>query len=156
MTAFPQNVVNVLADRLDFVLDDHTVLKRALRLNDPNLSLGIFVTEWQPQLDSSEIGQFEPTLNRYQFQIQNLVNDYEEQHGRDIFSVNAKIVKAILYRDQTLRVTLESLSEVVLETRETFMRHGVARQRYLSGQVATNFSFLATTDYWIETEATRL
>ena len=156
MSAFPSNVVDILAERFELLMDEHTIIKRTIRLNDPNPCLGIFAVEWQPQIETVHMGQEEPVLNRYLYQIQNMVSHYEEQQGRDLFSINAKVVKAILYRDANLKLSLQALSETILDTRETLKRHGVARQRYTSGQVASNWSFIATTDYWIETEATLL
>lgn len=151
-TAFPQNVVSALYTCLVARLPDHNVFTRPVRTSDQNLACGVYANDWMPVEGSTEMPSQEPTLNRYTFKVQNLVVSMDEEVGRALFAVNAKIVRAVLVRDPQLQVDLRGLQETVLQVTERFQRFGVAKQSYLSGGVRGKWTYLATTDVWIETE----
>lgn len=154
---FPENIIDVLFDRFEATMPDHHVARRPLRYTDPARSVGVFVVNWQPdEEDSSLIGQAEPALSRYFIRIQNMIQAAGEEEGRALYAADAKIVRAMLYRDPTLRVRLTELTETVFGTIERLQRFGVRTQSFLNNELQGQFVYLATTDLWIETEITEL
>jgi hypothetical protein len=85
-----------------------------------------------------------------------MVKSLEEQEGRVAFTLHAKMVRAILYRDPDLRVRLGGLQEELLSTAERVKRYGVMRQDFLTNELQGTFVFLASTDLFVETETTAL
>lgn len=152
-------VVSVLETRFTELLNDATqeysVLTRTLRPTDPNQAIGIFASDWAPFEDSMEMGgpgvPAEPTISRYNFRIQNMVKAANEVEGRQMFARDAKIIRAILYRDQALAVRLRDINEVTLDSSERVMRYGVQRQRFLNNEIRGSFLYLATTELWVDT-----
>ena len=153
---FPMNIVDEIHAAFVRLMPDHTVIDRPLRYADPARSIGIQVAETTPLANTQQIGQLEPTVERYQLRIQNLVKHSDEILGKAWFALDAKSIKAVLYRDTTLRLRLASLTEEVLGTRETVKQWGVTRQRFLSNELRSQFVYLATTDFWLETESITL
>jgi len=96
----------------------------------------------------------EPTLAVYNLRIQNLVKAFQAADGLALFTLHAKMIRSILYRDPDLRLQLLSLSEVVLSSTERVMKYGVARQDFLQAQLPDAFTFLCNTDFTVETETT--
>lgn len=153
---FPMNVVGELKIALTTHMTDHTVIERPLRYADPARSIGVFVVDAAPLSDTQQIGQREPTLTRYQYRIQNLVKHSDEVMGKAWFSLDAKSIKAVLYRDSQLTLRLAALVEEVLGTKETAKQWGVSRQRFLSNELRSQFVYLAQTDFWLESELIEL
>src|ERR1700752_2892664 len=152
MAYFPMAVIDVLHDRFKEMLTDREIVDRALRPTDPPRSVGMFPTDWFPDVDSHEIGGREPTLGRYTYRIQTLVKHTNEEEGRALYAKDAKIIRAILYRDAELVTRLTGLQEITLGGIERVKRWGVRNQRYLNNELQGQFIFLATTELWLETE----
>jgi len=116
----------------------------------------LHVVDWTPDPNSAQMGQMENVLNTYLIRIQNLVKHTDEEEGRNLYVLDAKMVRVILYRDSALRVRLGSLDETIMGTQERFKRMGIRNQRFLNNELSGQFVFLATTDLWVETEVTQL
>lgn len=132
------------------------IARRPLRYMDPERSVGLHVVDWTPDPNSVQMGQAELALNTYLVRIQNLVKHSDEEEGRNLYVLDAKMVRVILYRDTALRVRLGSLNETIMGTQERFKRMGIRNQRFLNNELSGQFVFLATTDVWIETEVTQI
>lgn len=156
MTAFPMATVEIVHERFAELMRDRVILDRRLRPSDPARSIGIFPVDWSPVRNSMEIGgpnrPPEPTLQTYQYRIQSLVKHTDEIEGRALYALDAKFVLAILYRDQDLRVRLTTVQETLLGSVERVQRFGVNSQRYLNNELSGQFIYLATTEFWVETE----
>lgn len=158
---FPLNIVDAIANRLTestllTVLDDPPV-KRPLRLSDPAKSLGIYPYNWLPT-GQLQIGQHGPSINRYLIRIQSMVKGAgNEVETRALYTGIAKMVRVVLDRDPDLQVALGNLSETLLGTIERAQRWSVQEQRYLTNEFQRGrFTYLATTEFWLETEITAL
>lgn len=152
---FPNNVVLLMAVAFESIDPDLTILKRPLRPTDPNQSIGIFGSLWDPDDQSLEIGHRflgEPTLSRYQIGVQALVKDGDEERGLATHSVFSKRIRSVLYRNQALSVALAGLYVSDDSSREAVSRWGIRTQRYMNNDVEGKFVYLSTLDYWIETE----
>lgn len=159
ITTFPQNVIEVIASRVKPVIDSEiSVFRRPLRTSDPNQSFGVFPNLWQPNTDSFEMrgrhdpGPNEPTLQTYSIGLQAFVKDMDEERGLAIHSVFAMRVRDMLYRDQTLRVGLASLSSTAGGSTERAKNWGIRTQRYLSNELEGSWLHLSTLEFWLETE----
>lgn len=153
---FPMNVVDEIVDRLPTLMPDHTVVGRALKMIDPAQSVGVYPVNWDAIESSQQIGQEEPALQRYLYRVQNMVRSGEEDFGRQMFSFDSKTIRVVLYRDPVLRVRLPLLTEELLDSRETVKRWGVGRQQFLNTELQSEFTFVAQTDFWVETESVEL
>lgn len=162
-SVFPSNVIYCLTQVLPGIDERLTVLGRPLRSTDPNFSIGIFATLWQPDEQSYEMGSAllgqpqptapaEPTLSSYTLGIQCLVKDGDEQRGLNINSILAKRIRSVLYRNEPLRVALGSLSVTDGDSVERMRRWGMRNQRYMNNDIEGTFVYISTLDYWIETE----
>lgn len=153
---FPMNVLDELAVAFGTHMPNHTVIQRPLRYSDPNQSIGLYAVDTNPLQEAMVIGQQEPILNRYNYRIQNLVKHSAEITGKSWFTLDAKTIRAVLYRDNALTLRLAALVEEVLGTREVAKQWGVSRQRFLSNELQSQFIYLAQTDFWLETESIEL
>ena len=158
---FPNNVVEVLAIVLPGIDDEVTLQKRPLRPTDPNYSLGVYATIWQPNEDSFEIGHLgggmdpgpnEPTLSTYQIGIQILVKDSETSRALAVGSLLNRRVRSVLYRNDALRVALSQLFTVEDGVHERMKRWGIRSQRFMSNDIEGKFVFISVLDMFIETE----
>lgn len=159
VAVFPNNVVNLLAIRFDMVDEDITVVRRPLRMTDPVQSIAVYSTMWAPDAESMELrgighpGPSEPTVQRYAFAIQAFVKDMEEERGLSAHSVLSKILLAILYRDQPLRVGLGALTSEIMGVRERVLRWGIASQRFLNNELGeSEWLYLSTIEFYVDTE----
>jgi hypothetical protein len=167
--AFPQNAVHLISEHVKTgVLDDGgtlekriAVFRRPLRNTDPNQSFGIFGNLWQPNLDSFEMGRGmrggvpgpnEPTLQTFTLGAQAFVKDMDEERGLAAHSVFAERVRVMLYRDETLRVGLASLSTVAGGRTQRAKNWGIRTQRLISNELDGAWLYLSTLEFWIETE----
>lgn len=151
-SAFPNNVVVCLGIVLPGIDSDCTILKRPLRPTDPNYSVGVYSTAWTPQEDSHEIGRVDPTLNNYQIGIQTLVKDGDTERGLAISNILTNRVRAVVYRNEPLRVALGSLYVQDATSRESMKRWGVRSQRFMSNDIEGTFVTISVLDLWLETE----
>jgi hypothetical protein len=163
---FPNNVVKCLGIVMPSLGDPNElfVIKRPLRPTDPNKSVGIYSTLWQPNEDSYEMGHNnllgqpvgampgEPTLSQYQIGIQTLVKHSDTEAALAISSILNKRIRAVLYRNDPLRLALGSLYVQDSTSRESMKRWGVRSQRYMSNEIEGKFVFVSVLDFWIETE----
>lgn len=158
---FPNNIISLIATRADYIdPPDLRIFKRPLRNSDPSQSFGVFAAQWNPNEDSYEMrgapspGPNEPTLQRYLIAIQAFVKDFNEDRGLRKHSVLSKYVRAMLYRDDPLRIGLAALSVEMSGSVESSKRWGIRTQRFLSNEIEGNFLFLSTLEFWLETETT--
>lgn len=156
---FPNNAVDILATRFDAIDVDLEVFKRPLRNTDPVQTVGVFATQWNALPDSYEIratpspGPSEPTLQRYTLGIQAFIRDMDEERGLYTHSVLAKMLRSMLYRDVPLRVGLAGLSVEMNGSTETLKLWGIGQTRYMSNEIAGEWLYLSTMDFWLETES---
>lgn len=153
---FPTAFVDAVVSSLQANLPNNIVLHRPLRSEDPGGVIGVWAENWVADEDSFVMGQNDPVVTRYLVRVRNLIKATDEEYGRGIFSVEAKAIRVILYRDPDLRVRLAGLQEEMMSTVERVKKYTVARQDYMSAQMSGAFNFLATTDVRIETETTLL
>lgn len=157
---FPNNVVDLIATRVALLDSGLFVIKRPLRSEDPNQSVGVFGTQWLPEEDSYEMigapspGRSEPTLSVYHLGIQAFVKDMDDERGPAVHSVLSKMIRSMLYRDAALRVALASLSVTMNSSTERTKRWGIRTQTFLSNEINKSWLYLSTLDYWLETETT--
>jgi hypothetical protein len=154
---FPNNVVSLVATRVELLDPDLVVFRRPLREADPHQSVGIVAANWLPNEDSYEMlgapqGRHEPSLQNYFITIQAFVRHGDEEKGLAIHSVLSKMLRAMLYRDNALRVGLASLSASMSGSTETTKRWGVRQQRYFSNELQGSWLYLSNLEFWLETE----
>jgi hypothetical protein len=155
---FPNNVISLIATRAQYIDSDLYVAKRPLRASDPSESFGVFAHQWEPNNNSQEMrgvptpGPNEPTLQTYLIGLQAFIKDFQEDRGLAKHSVLSSYVRAMLYRDDPLRVGLAALSVTQTGRTERAMRWGVRTQRYLSNEIDGNFLYLSTLEFFLETE----
>lgn len=160
---FPNNVVSLLATRFELIDETVNTFRRPLRVNDPELSIGIYGSMWTPDPESFETnqnlgsmnipGSSEPTMSRYVVGIQAFVRDFDEEIGLARHSVLSTLIRGILYRDAPLRVALSQLDTQVSGVGERTKRWGVTAQRFLNNELGDNeWLYLSTIDFWLDTE----
>lgn len=153
---FPNNAVLVLAENLQRIDSDLFVARRPLRKTDPNQSIGVYATSWNPNEDSYEFlgvpTAHQPTLNNYLIGIEAYVKDADEERGLSAHSVLSTSVRAMLYRDPVLLVTLRSLVASTADSKERLQRFGIRTQRYSSNELQGSFLYLSVLEIWLETE----
>lgn len=149
--AFPNNIVEVLATGLMTGIPSiETILRRPLRVSDPTRSLACFSVDWAPT--QLEIGGFGPTLARYDFAIQTLVKEADEEEARRNSAVLAKSVRKMLYSNGALSLQLRGLSETGDGDIERVQRVGITRQQFASNLLNKQMLFYSSTQLWVETE----
>ena len=150
MIDFPNNVIEIFKDYLKGPNDEHEVIGRPLRINDPDNAIGIFATVWTPT--ETEIGQIEPVLGRYNLILQSMVKVATEEEGVAEHTALAKRIRIMLYRDPSLRVALKQTSVETHDMKERVQRYGLTQQRFLSNEVDGTHIYLSVTEVFIETE----
>jgi hypothetical protein len=154
---FPNNVVDLVATRLDAIDTDLFTIKRPLRPTDPNQSIGVFAALWTPDDDSYEMkaakpGLSEPSIQRYQITVQAFIKDMDEERGLAVHSVLSKMVRSVLYRDEPLRVGLIALATTISGSTERTKRWQILTQRFVANEVQGSWLYLSTLDFLLETE----
>jgi len=158
---FPNNFVACLAIVLPGIHAECSLQTRPLRPTDPNYSLGVYATLWQPNEDSYEMGHLggtgdsgpnEPTLSTYQVGIQVLVKDSDTPRALAISSLLNRRVRSVLYRNNDLRLALAGLYTTEGSVTERLKRWGIRSQRYMSNDIEGTFVFISVLDTWLETE----
>lgn len=151
--AFPENALQIIADRVHFFLSDYEIVHRPVRIGDPAQTIGIYPENWAGLESSHETGQNEPTLQRYTCRLFLMVKHIDEREGRRMYSNDSKTIRAVLYRDTTLPLLLAELSDDSIGTHERFQRLGIGSQRFLGNELQEHgHVFTSTTMLWIETE----
>lgn len=154
---FPNNAVSLIQTRAQALDSDLFVVRRPLRDSDSTQSVGVYGSQWDPEEDSYEMrgvpaGRHEPTLSRYLITVQAFVKDMDEERGLVVHSILSKMVRSMLYRDNTLRVGLLALSVVMNGSTERTKRFGVNRQNYVSNELSGTWLYLSTLEFMLETE----
>lgn len=168
---FPHNVVEILElglKKLDPVPDPYDggqyleVIKRPLRATDPAQSVGVFSQMWNPEQDSYEMmgggspSPQHPTLQTYTYGIQSFIKDGDEERGLATHSTLETMVRRMLYTYEPLKVALAALKvEWNDGSVEQLKRWGVRTARYFSNEIDGTNLFLATLEFWVETEMRR-
>lgn len=160
--AYPSNIVDLVATRLALIDDEINVVRRPLRVEDLEQSIGVFPSLWTPDPESYEIwgvqpgnapGSTEPSIGRYVVGIQAFVKDFDEELGLAKHSILSTIIRGILYRDQSLSIALASLNVEVAGVRERTKKWGVTTQRFINNEIGNNeWLFLSTVEFWLDTE----
>lgn len=154
---FPNNIVSLLKTRIIALDSDLFVVQRPLRESDPNQSVGIVAANWIPNEESYEMlgapqGRHEPTLQNYSITVQAFVRHGDEEKGLATHSVLSKMLRAMLYRDNALRVGLALLSAEMNGATEIAQRWGVRQQRYFSNELQGSWLYLSNLEFWLETQ----
>ncbi len=158
-STFPSNVVSVLSNELKRVDSegDITVVRRRIVHTDGVQAIGVYGAMWQPDEDSFEMrggdspGPNEPTIQRYLVVVNAFVKDTDEQRGLAVHSVLASRIRAMLYRDTTLRLALANLVNSSGGYKESVQRWGISSQRLLSNELEGMWLYLSTLEMWIDT-----
>lgn len=156
---FPNNVVILLETAFQGIDPDLSVFKRPLRPTDPVQSIGIVAQLWDPDEESVEMrgmfspGPSQPTLQRYLLGVQAFVKDGDEVRGLAAHSVLSNRVRGVLYRGEGLRLALQGLSATDSSgATERLQRWGIRTQRYFANEIESEWLYLSTLEFWIETE----
>lgn len=157
-SVFPSNVVELVALGMGNIDPDIHIARRPLRSSDPRQSIGVFSQLWSPDEESYEMvgrSPAEPTLQQYILGVQAFVKHADEEVGLATHSVLSSHVRAVLYRDQSLRLALQGLSVSYTNGAvETLKRWGIRTQRYFSNEIDAQYLYLSTLEFWIETQTT--
>jgi valyl-tRNA synthetase len=82
--------------------------------------------------------------------------DPDEIIGRRMFNNTCRMIRAILYRDSTMRLALGGLSETIAGSTERVKMYDVTKQDYLSGRNTDgDMTYLCTTEMVFVTETVR-
>lgn len=161
---FPNNACSLIVARIKTVYPTLQVLQRAVRDSDGSETVGVFPMTWVPDETSMEMtGQLvtaaappilagQPTLQRYVIGVQSFVTDSDEQRGIKRHSILAKQIRSFLYGDEPLAVGLSTLSVTMFGSTERIQKRGIQVQRFLNNDIQGVFVFLASCEYYIETE----
>lgn len=160
---FPNIAIDVMEERFKLLdpAGDLQVLKRPLATSDPTQCIGVFGAMWTPDNESLEMrgsmgspdpGPQEPTIGRYSIAIQAFIKDMDEVRGAAVHSVLSKMVLAMLYRDQPLRLALAGLNATLFGSTERLKRWGITTQRFLNNELDSEWLYLSTVECWLETE----
>lgn len=124
--------------------------RRPLTAVDPNGSIGLFYVAWEPV--DEEIGQWEPSIQRYNFAAQVIVKHADEAAARILHGNISKSMRDALYRDASLRVSFGQLSIAGEDAIERFLRFGITRQSSANNQDAGSFIYLGQTEFYVDTQ----
>lgn len=158
---FPNNVIALVAARVQSYCDPSPdpgdprvqVFRRMLRPSDPTQSVGVFPLIKRPDPRSHEIGQGpEPTLKRYHFVMQTVVQDTDEAACLSVHSILSNRLWRMFYRDSILNAALTELAIVADNSHERIQRRGIEQTRYVSNEITGTFIQTSWIECWIETE----
>lgn len=160
MSTFPQNAIEAIRDELltlpmftELDTGGRAVFMRPLRPSDANVSAGVFALDWRPdQVEIMGRPNGDPTLGTYMIAIQCLVKHGDEQAGLAAHSEASKAVRSMLYRSNSLRLALTSLTETSLGVTERAKRWAVGQQRFANNELNGTFLYLTTTELSLQTE----
>ncbi len=158
---FPMSLVDPIMVSMRKHVPDNNVVGRRLGMSEGTDTIGVFPASWRPEKESMLMGRAfeeqlsaEPTLNYYAVRVQNLRIDADEEAGRTAFGVTSKKIRAILYRDPALHVSLQSLSEEMFGVVERMKRFEIVKQDFLDAMTNMGAYFMCTTEIVFETETT--
>lgn len=127
-----------------------SVFSRPLRPTDPDISMGVYLVDWTPR--DYQIGQPEPVVGTYEIRVDLLVKHLEEITGRDLSGKYAKMIRTMLYGDADLRVALTAITESYNGRVERVQKCAVRSQKFLNNEVRGTFLYLASSEFYVETE----
>lgn len=155
-TVFPNNIVQLVSARCKLLDSDLYVTERPLRNTDPNQSIGVFASLWNPDDSSKEmLGQafaVQPTLSTYRVVVQAFIKDMDELRGLATHAMLSRILRNMLYTDNPLRVALGSLTSTLGDTVESSRRWGISNQRFYANDIGGEWLYLSILEFWLETE----
>ena len=155
-TQFPYAAIDIIAIRMQLIDSSVTVLKRQLRGQDPNFSIGVFPKDWTPVLSSNEMLGVDyarsPTLENYTVTVQALVKDAVEETGLRNHSNLSEMVRTILGSDAPLRGQLGGLTVYFNGVGKRLKKWTVRSSKYYGNQIAGNNLYLTTTELTLEVE----
>lgn len=146
---FPLPIQDLLVERMESVCAEGAIA-RPLRSTDPHDFSGVFPLTWEPR--DLEIGQYEPVVQRYPFNIQVLVKHASPTEGARLHVERAKSVREMLYRDAAFRVAFGALDDISMGHKERAQRYAVSSQRFFANEIEGTFFYLTVTEAWFETE----
>ena len=155
---FPMGFVDPIADAFERILnaDGNTfnVVRRPMTQSDKSRTIAVFPVDWSANSDDKLIGtgNREPYQSLYRVRIESSYVSGDSEEGRRQFSIDAKSIRAILYRDTTFHVALTSLAEVFMGSTETVIKYDVLKQEFMAGKTNVGFQYLAVTELSITTE----
>ena len=150
---FPNNAISIITARIKALYpDDLRVVRRPLKTTDDSQSIGIYPWRWEPDETSYEFTSREPTVQIYRVGIQTFAKDTDEENGIAVHSVMSKVTRSLLYNDVPLQVGLNALSVTMNGSTERIQKRGISRVQYISNEISGVWLYLATHEYWIETE----
>jgi len=153
---FPNNVVQLVAARFAMEDDRLIVLKRPLRTQDLNFSIGVWADNWLPTPNSQEMMGVDfarsPTLEMYSIMVQGFVRHSDEIIGLSWHAVLAETLRTILGSDPPLRQQLGGLTATLNGTIKRLKRFWVRAGRYRNNQVNGENLYLCTNDLMLEVE----
>lgn len=146
---FPDNIIEVLKERLGAIEGVESVVSRVVEPSDPNGVLGVVSDEWVA--DDWQIGSWEPAVGTYKLMIMHLVKNTNAEEGNRTHRLVAKAIRLMLYRDADLRHALGQLREGT-DPIERALQWSIAIQRFGSNEIAGQFTFLSVTELNFQTE----
>lgn len=152
LEVFPTCIGDTIAEYITKLNADFIVVRRPLRETDANGAISIQEQNWVPE--SYDIGPtVDPATALYPIIIQTLIKHQDEQLGRALSSRLAKRLRAMLYRNDALRVALFALQETLDGTTEKVARIRVMGQSFMANDFGTPiFSYLTVTELAVYTE----
>lgn len=154
MEEFPTNLVNALAGTLSAIDPEVTVYQRPLSSMDNVQAIGVYPVRVEDITTSMEIGNhFGPTLERWIIGVQALVKDADQQQGSRDHSLLLSLIEDILYNNPSLDLLLTSITSLSISgVRRRTQRRGIRARNFLQGQLAGDWYYLGTLEYWMESE----
>lgn len=151
---FPNNVIELMADYFDTIDSDVVVNRRPLNAMDNVQCIGVYPKKVEDVDSSMEIGRsFGPTLERWIIGIQVMVKDADEAQGARDHTMLMGLVEDLLYNNQALNLALSSTTALSLSgVRRRTQRRGVRNRNFLQGELAGDWYYLGTLEYYMETE----
>ncbi len=154
---FPNNAVELIASRFELIDGNLiTVLRRELRLADPNYSIGVAAIDWHPVEQSMEFlgtdHTHASTLEQYTVSVSAFVKMNNEEAGLIAHSVISKTVRTILANDVPLRTQLGGLTSTFNGETERLKKWWVHRARYHSNKLQGTNMYLTVNDIFLEVE----
>jgi len=155
---FPMGFVAPIADAFERILNasgnEFQVVRRPMNETDKSRTIAVFPTDWSAQAEDKLIGTSnrEPYQSLYRVKIESSYISGDSIEGRRQFSIDAKSIRAILYRDTAFHVALTSLTEVFMGSTEKVIKYDVLRQEFMAGKTTVGFQYVAVTELSITTE----
>jgi hypothetical protein len=157
MNAIEADALKIIAGRLKAIdLSDIapelkvSVFERSLDRKDPDFSVGVELTHWEPT--EYNIGLDEPAISKSHLAVDTFVKHADREVGRRLSLALTNKVRHMLYRDESLRVSLGALMEGDSPPFRRVLKFGVNRTDYASGEIMGGFGFLSQTDTYLDIE----